>query len=582
MGNRYAMLVGGSQALRDRIKDRAKACSLQHVTLNRAAILLFVEDVSAIVPIGAASVVLGALYPADDTNPRAKLLSDLEPGITRHRGAPLMQSCWGGYVAILANAAAAGVDILRAPFGELPCLYIRLEDAWLVVSDVAMIQSLTGWSPEIAWDALARFLGAPDARRAETCLAGLSEIRGGDRLSLCGANATVATLWSPWDHADRTRQLVDADEARQRLHETVMSCVAARGEGRAANVILLSGGLDSSILAAAAAAASLQTHCATVHTADPSGDERRYARLVAARTGQRLTEHSFDKTVVDLAKSGAAGLPRPVARAFEYEARRQGESVATANGARLIFSGGGGDNVFCSLRSITPLLDCLEAPVGRSNFWGVAHDLSDMTGTSVVTIVRRTVLRLLHRSRPLPLDTDLRYLSADAVRLAMAAPRHPWLDRPSHVPIGKGSHVALLLGTQGLTEDSDPQAACALLYPLLSQPVVELCLRIPTWCWFDNGHNRAVARHAFAQDLPREVIWRRSKGSPDSFVVELYESNRALIREMLMEGNLMSHGLLDRTSLAHSLNDSGPPKGEDHGRLMRLVDIEAWSRCWPG
>ncbi len=147
---------------------------------------------------------------------------------------------------------------------------------------------------------------------------------------------------------------------------------------------------------------------------------------------------------------------------------------------------------------------------------------------------------------------------------------------------GKAAHVALLLGPQYLTEDSDPRAPRRFLYPLLAQPVVELCLRIPTWLWFERGCNRAVARRAFEAALPEQVAWRRSKGSPDAFLVALFESRRQQIRTLLLDGNLAGHGLLDCDALAAYLDDPRPVRGSRHVRILRLVDAEAWSRCWPG
>ncbi|MGK4422636.1 asparagine synthase-related protein, partial [Klebsiella pneumoniae] len=71
---------------------------------------------------------------------------------------------------------------------------------------------------------------------------------------------------------------------------------------------------------------------------------------------------------------------------------------------------------------------------------------------------------------------------------------------------------------QSYVEGHDPQDLLPTVSPLLSQPLVETCLGVPSWLWFEGGRNRVVARRAFAGDLPADVIWRRSKGTPDSFV----------------------------------------------------------------
>ena len=219
--------------------------------------------------------------------------------------------------------------------------------------------------------------------------------------------------------------------------------------------------------------------------------------------------------------------------------------------------------------------------IDRREFWRVAREISAFCDASLLTVVRRAWLRSWRKRRPVPTDVDLRFLSSAAREQGLTLPRHPWLQPPETVLPGKAAHVSLLLGTQHLTEDSDPQADRRLLSPLISQPVVELCLRIPSWMWFDRGCNRAVARHAFDADLPPDVAWRRSKGSPDSFLVEMFDANRDRIRALLLHGNLARHGLLDAEAIAAHLADLGPVRGSDHVRILRLVDIEAWTRSWP-
>jgi asparagine synthase (glutamine-hydrolysing) len=87
-----------------------------------------------------------------------------------------------------------------------------------------------------------------------------------------------------------------------------------------------------------------------------------------------------------------------------------------------------------------------------------------------------------------------------------------------------------------------------------------------------------VARRAFAPVLPPAIAWRRSKGSPDHFVSALYEGNRQVLGELLGEGLLASHGLIDRDDVLAELSREGPIKGHEHARLLQIADVEAWAR----
>ncbi|AKM08758.1 hypothetical protein AB433_00020 [Croceicoccus naphthovorans] len=57
----------------------------------------------------------------------------------------------------------------------------------------------------------------------------------------------------------------------------------------------------------------------------------------------------------------------------------------------------------------------------------------------------------------------------------------------------------------------------------MSQPLLEFCLGVPTWTWVTGGQNRALARAAFADLLPRSVLDRTSKAGPDSFIRSAFD-----------------------------------------------------------
>ncbi|WP_140419342.1 asparagine synthase-related protein [Sphingobium sp. Z007] len=101
---------------------------------------------------------------------------------------------------------------------------------------------------------------------------------------------------------------------------------------------------------------------------------------------------------------------------------------------------------------------------------------------------------------------------------------------------------ASLLGFHNHIERHRPPDLPATIMPLLSQPIIELCLSIPGWSWFDGGINLSVARAAFADRRPTATVRRTVKGRPDSFALEIYDAHRDTQREMLGEGLLRQKG----------------------------------------
>jgi asparagine synthase (glutamine-hydrolysing) len=146
--------------------------------------------------------------------------------------------------------------------------------------------------------------------------------------------------------------------------------------------------------------------------------------------------------------------------------------------------------------------------------------------------------------------------------------------------LGKQMHAYWIASIENLLEGYLRDGVVRSFYPLMTQPVVEACLAVPTWQWISGGVNRSVAREAFEAELPPTVRHRRSKGTMDGFVAQLYNRHRAAVRDRLLGGNLVRMGIIDAAAVAAALDACGPLTGFGYGRLMALLDVEVWTGCW--
>jgi asparagine synthase (glutamine-hydrolysing) len=164
-------------------------------------------------------------------------------------------------------------------------------------------------------------------------------------------------------------------------------------------------------------------------------------------------------------------------------------------------------------------------------------------------------------------------------RLCQHELSHAWLEVPDGALPGKAAHIAAILRAQPNLEPSRTRVA-PVLNPLLSQPILQICLGIPSWRWREGGVDRAAVRAAFRNDLPESIVTRRSKGGPDAFTAQLIACYRPQIRERLLEGNLAAHGIVDVNAIDRVLRDTRPTLGEERTRLLALLSTEAWLRYW--
>ena len=542
------------------------------------AALLIVADPALPIHADTTGVILGTLHDRGSPTPRITLSAEEQYAIAVSAGLELARNFWGDYVALLAPDPHH-LAIVRAPFGDLGCLHLFDGDLWLIASDAALLRYVSRRSITIDRGAVARSLGRGDLMTAETCLGGVDEVRGGTRHDLaCTGTWVLSALWSPWPFA--RHPVDDPGTAHRALRKAIRCAVSAAVSGHDPVLVMLSGGLDSSIVTAAVAALPVTAQSITLFPGDAAGDERDYARLVARHCGVALEERTLDAASVDVMASSAASLPRPASRSF-FQAVEHGIAAAAAtHGARVIVDGGGGDNLFCSHRSVAAVADSLLTADFGKKLWSTAVSLADLAETSVPKVLAHAIRRAWFRPRGVtpPIDTSL--LSADALSMARAQLDHPWLTAPSDALPGKALHIWLLAVAQALVESSYPPEGPLRVSPLMSQPVAEACLRIPSALWFAPGHNRAAARAAFAADLPAETINRRSKALPNHFATILIERYRAQFRAMLLDGYLAQSGLIDVEAVRVSLDDHAPARSYDFTRLLRLGDVEAWARHW--
>lgn len=525
-------------------------------------------------------VVIGHLFSKGDCPGAVTALSEAEShDIVHSNGTHLVTNYWGGYVAFLANRSSDACHVVRDPSGTLPCLTLEISGGVVVASDIDVLVEAGLLVPRIDYQQLARFLYAFDLRTARTCLAGVSDLLAGFRLTRFHAKTVVTPIWSPWDFVHGA-EIQSRAALAARVRQVVQTAVRAWASRFRHILLTVSGGLDSSILAACLYDQPTPVTYLTLATDEAAGDERSYARILAGTLEFPLHEAQYDMADVDIERSSAAHLPRPVLYAFgqgELAARLR---LVRVNDIDAMMTGIGGDNVFCSMQSASPIVDRLLTEGPSTGVLETLNDMCRLTGCSVWEAIALAARRALSAQRAYHWEGDASFLSRDLNFSREQRLQHPWLVAPKHALPGKAAHIAKLVRIQGTTDGFCRSATPSQINPLLSQPIVEACLAIPTWAWCAGGRNRSVARAAFQGLLPQALLDRRSKGGPDSFAFDVIDSNRARLRAHLLDGYLARHGLMDVRAVAHALDDRHPIRPVDYMRLSGLAEAEAWVRHW--
>lgn len=523
-------------------------------------------------------VIIGRIWERSEAAPRQQQLGpQVSAEMRRTQGRSLLTAFWGAYVALIASTDGASLDVLRDPSGAAPCYRISARGLIVIVSDLEIAAALGILHNHIDWGFIGQHVAYGGLRVARTGLKNLAEVLPGTALTLGTLDPAPRLVWDPGEFTKTSRQILDPRLAAQRVQAETRRCVSRLAEAYGPIVLELSGGLDSSILCACLAArpSTFLVNCATRR---PEGDERQYARAAALAADLPLTEIALDHTAIDLLQPSTPWMARP-GRASALEAIDQAFlDFGRSKDAQAFFSGGGGDNVFCYLKSAAPVVDRLRTEGPTLGLLQTVADISHLHGATVWSVAGQALklaMRLGGATRTKP---RVSLLNQD--HLPEGPEPHPWLQGSGVALPGRYRHVHSIAWILGLLDGHARSRFAPMVFPLLAQPLLELCLRIPTWFWVRGGVDRAIARQAFAGHVPPAILTRRNKGRIDREIAAAYDAQRPALADHLLGGLLVQHRVIDPVAVEKALRQPWDSRQGSFSTIMTLADAETWARTW--
>lgn len=543
----------------------------------------------------AQGVVLGKLFGLCDLtqgSPGPIVLGPRETdALQTSSGRALVRDYWGRYVCFMRQPSGE-ILLIRDPSGTLPCFRMRHRGVHIVFSWLEDLLSLAPELPRPEVDAAALAVHLVDGEQGDrqTLLQGISQVLPGECVPLISDGSTELEagdgrlLWNVFEQA-RLAPIENLDEGTEALRHTVRACAMAWASCYPQILFRLSGGVDSSILLSCLSPddTAAQVTCINYHSAGIDSDERHYARLAATNARRPLIERVRQADFELPSILDAAPMPAPGLHVGRMGSARMDAELAAAHGARALFSGGGGDQLFFEFRQCWPAADYLRL---RGIDRGLPAALMSAARLGQVSVWRALRLALAERLGPAALARTparpMALLTEAAFRQAAAAPHplHPAWPAATGLPVGKRTQAHQLMYPTAYYDPLERGAAPELVNPLLSQPLVELCLRIPTWVLTHGGRGRGLVRLAFAAQLPPEIARRRTKGGMEGHIQAVLLNHVAFAKALLLDGELARRGLINRTRTEALF--SGPPAllASCAGEVHICLAAEAWLRHW--
>ncbi|WP_242128518.1 asparagine synthase C-terminal domain-containing protein [Sphingobium sp. Sx8-8] len=488
----------------------------------------------------------------------------------------LTRLCWGRYVAFVHDAERQQTSFMRDPSGALRAYIWKVDGLTLITGGLpdTLLESL-GVRPTIDWAALATLTALPERAGSLSALTDVTIPLPGRVYHVGDSGITTESIWSPAAIVRR------GPESLSDLPRVLGNCIGGWTRGSNQISVELSGGLDSSLILGGLASRKERPAIQALHLVPRSagGGESRFARAVAGHWDIPLVEVGIEPEEIDYLSHVERSRPeQPLVYGLDLTADRISVRMADEIGATRILSGQGGDAVLFQPRGPHVAADRLRAKGPGPAYWRLIAASAASTDRSIWSVLWRS----LH---PAPARAAPNFQAALAGPLLRAQfeaglPLHPWMEEARRLPPGKRLQIAMLANCQIFHAPTLTAAGLRLAHPMLSQPVVEHCLRVPTWELVPDERDRGGARDVLAQWLPDAVRNRRTKGEATGFYSRAIALQLDRLGPVLREGHLVRQGIIDRAALEPMLDARALLWRGDHSLLATLVAMETWARRW--
>ena len=510
----------------------------------------------------------------------------------------------GMFAFALWDAPARRLLLGRDRFGKKP-LYLYRQGARLAfASTLSALLQHPAVPRQLDRDALAEYLALEYVVAPRTILADVEKLPPATQLSFSARDGQVAQSRYWRLSIDGASARLGLDDATAELESRLTASVRRRMVADVPLGVFLSGGVDSSTVAALAARErAIDTF--SVRFTDPSFDESRFARKVAAHLGTRHHEEelSLDEAARIVAEVGGL-LDEPVADGSivpTYLLSRFARRHVT-----VALGGDGGDELFAGYPTyVAHRLMAWAGPLARPSLLRAAAALAARLPVSHDNFSFDFKLKKLLAGAAAPADVrNYVWLGAceparvrallgqpeggDGERSGPGADPYASVRSRYHEPVS-GSHLERVLyqdvglylchSVLAKVDRASMAASLEVRAPLLDTAVAEWAGALPIDWKLRGLTGKWIFKRVARRLLPSEIVDRPKKGFGMPIGKWLRGELQPLVRDALFDGDSLSAaGLLDRRQLEQMVDEHARGLVDHRQRLWAILVLELWQR----
>ena len=513
------------------------------------------------------------------------------------RGLASLGDLEGMFAIAVWDAPARTLVLARDRLGIKPLYYAVLPDQIVFASELKALVEHPAIDRTLDLTALSRYLAHEYVPAPLSIFRAIRKLPAGHWLTYTDGRTKVEPYWSVPFRPDRT---LDAGEAVEKLRGALDLSVRQHLVSDVPLGVFLSGGIDSSAVAAFAArhyGGRLKTF--SIGFEDPSFDESVHARRVAQALGTDHHEEILEpRGALDLVERLPDLLDEPLGDASLIPTFLL--SRFTRRSVTVALSGDGGDELFAGYpmyqahrlarvielvprwvrrRLVRPAVDRLPVSLGNLSLDFKLKRFFE--GMDYADVERHGVW--LGSFTP----AEQQELFTPGARERMEAPPSyaAFHEILAHAPSAQGLERMLYLDLKGylgegvLTKTDRASMACSLevRVPLLDRRVVELAASLPMGLKLHGLTTKYVLKRALAGVLPRETLARPKKGFGMPLGHWFRGELRPLLREVCGADAIRRGGLFRPETVERLLAEHESRRRDHRKKLYTLLAFQLWA-----
>ncbi|MDX5423406.1 MAG: asparagine synthase (glutamine-hydrolyzing) [Hymenobacteraceae bacterium] len=487
----------------------------------------------------------------------------------RQSGQGCLKKLRGFFVLAIYDAVEESLFLARDRFGEKPLLYYRDADRFLFGSELGALLEL-GVPRELDYTSLYQYLQLTYVPAPASMLKGVKKLLPGHSLYVRGGKVHDTTWYRlPFDAEKAAQNPLGYKQQQAKLRQLMDQAVEERMVADVPVGALLSGGIDSSVVAALASRHYPKLKTFSVGYKDQAFfDETRYAQLVAEKY---KTDHTaLYLTTQDLLQS-LAGMLEGLSEPFADSSALAVYSIAKLAGQQVkaVLSGDGADELFAGYNKHLAEYKVQKGGLGA----GVVKQfkpLWDVLPKSRNSFAANKVRQLQRFAEGASLTPHARYWlwaswqREEEARAMLGPEKHTmavnrlYSARKSRLLECLGSNHydlnSVLCADWHLVLANDMLPKVDLMgmanglevrSPYLDHRVVKFAFSLPVSSKINAGMRKRILQDTFRDVLPPELYNRPKQGFEIPLQAFLQKEGQALVQELLADDFVAAQGLFN-------------------------------------